>query len=477
MKAFKSIDLAVFLSLLCITLFLLLLWPEVFRGGFMLQEWMWIPVLRLKFGFLTDGLSLPILFILTLVFTMSSLYSIPYMASRIREGRRMRIRSAHLIYYALYFLYFVSVAGAILATNLVEFYVFLEVALISSFFLVFLYGRGEREKAAITYFIWMHVGSLSLLAGIFLAGWSIGSFEIADLPLLSRDPIAILFIAFVTLCFFVKMAVLGLHAWLPVTYVAAPAPVTAAIGATSVCLGTYGIIRLLSPLHHVAFGVSGWLELWASLTILYGAFMALMESVGGDFKRLVAYLSQSQMNFCTLGAFTYIAWGVAGAASYSISHGLAIALLFLAAGSIFYRVKTYEIGQLGGLVTKMPWVVIATVIGFFTIAGIPPTIGFMSKFVLIAGAFQRALSAFGPELAAAILALVGGILTIAYQLIALGRIFFGPLPERLQDIKRLPYSMLAPLLVLGATSLIMGVYPETIKRPLGFAVERLLEAK
>lgn len=437
-----------------------------------LELYVWAPVTQLSFGLLADGLSLPVLFTLVFVFTFSVLYSIPYMERRIREKYGAENQTAHATYYALFLFYASGVTGAILATNLIEFYLFFECVLVSSWILIFVYGYGEREKIGLTYFLWTHVGALLLLAGILLAHWRTGSFEIADLWKLTGDPIALWVGIAITLGLLVKIGALGFHAWLPSTYAEAPAPVSAIIGATSVCLGTYAIVRFLTPLQQAMFNVSGWIELWALLTILYGGVMALAQR---DLKRLVAYLSMSQMNYCVLGAFTYVELGIIGAASYSISHGLAIALLFLMAGSIFHRTGTRDMNRLGGLVAKMPSLIIAALIGFLTIGGVPPTIGFKSKFMLLAGAFERGLASSNLELTVAIVAAtVATVLTIAYEFWAVWRVFYGSLPKSLQGVKEVPLTMVIPLIALSVASVVLGIWPAVITVPLESAIGLLV---
>jgi len=467
----KKIGWVALLPLLFVTLFLTLLLVGAIPEYSMIEEYAWAPAIKLKFGLRIDGLSLPELFMLALVFTLVALYSTKYMEYEINQKYSGENKSAYATYYVAFLLYFTGVMGAMLATNLIELYMFFELALISSWFLICTYGRNGKN-VAFTYFIWTHVGSIFLLASILLTGSCIGSYEVADLKLLNGNPMAIWIAAAILVCFYIKMAALGFHAWLPSTYAESPTPISAALGATSVCLGTYAVVRLLTPLRGTLFGVSGWLELWALLTIVYGGLMALIET---DLKRLVAYLSMSQMNYCLLGAFTYVKAGVEGAVSYSISHGLAIALLFLMAGSIFYRTHTRDINRLGGLAIKMPSAVIASIIGFFTIGAVPPTIGFKSKFLLLLGAFERAFMSSQLEFTVAVLAAVATILTIAYELWTVWRVFYGPLPKHLQEVEESPLPITLPLLILSITSVMLGIWPAVVADPVETAIEHLFK--
>jgi NADH-quinone oxidoreductase subunit M len=468
----KSLDWGPFIILLFITLITAPLVLTAHEQN-ILEEYPWTTTpVKLTFGLLGDGLSVPILFTMIFVFTFSVLFSIPYMRRRMQRGDIVESDGKYAVYYTFYLLYAGSVLGAILSTNLIEFYLFFESAVVFSWFLIFIFGYGKREKISLTYFIWTSVGALFLLTGILFAYQYIGSFEIADLWRISESPIGTWIGLAFTLGILVKIGALGLHGWLPSTYGEAPTPVSAVLGATSVVLGTYSLARLLVPFREVMFGISGWLELWALLTILYAGVMALRQS---DTKRLVAYLSMSQMNYCFLGVFTYMYHGVLGAVSYSISHGLAIALLFLVAGAIQYRTGTRNMDELGGLAAKLPSSMIAILVGFLTIGGLPPSVGFKSKFILLTGAFERAfMSARALEWIIAILAAtVATIITVAYEFRTVWRVFYGKLPRQLQDIREEPLSMIVALLALSSLLILFGIWPMIITKPLDVFFEHL----
>lgn len=467
----KSINWLVFIILFSITMMFAPLLLSAHKHPISL-EYVWtLTTIRLTFGFLGDGLSIPVIFTMAFVFAFSALHSIPYMDRRMKMGDIEESSTMYAAYPALYLLYTGSVLGAILATNLIEFYLFFECALLFSWLLILLYGYGERGRISLSYFIWTHVGGVSLLFGILAVSQHIGSFEISDLWKIeasSMEP----WIGFaITLGLLVKIGSLGVHGWLPDTYSESPSSVSAVLGATSVLLGTYSMARLLMPFREVLFGYSGWFELWALLTILYAGIMALIQN---DTKRLVAYLSMSQMNYCFLGVFTYMKYGAVGAISYAISHGLAIALLFLVAGAILYRTGTREMDKLGGLASRLPSSVIAALVGFLTIGGVPPTVGFKSKFILLTGAFERGFMSSPLELAVAILAAtLSTAITLAYEFRTVWRVFYGTLPEYLRNIKEVPVTMIIALLALSSLSLIYGIWPAIITEPIEVYLEHL----
>jgi formate hydrogenlyase subunit 3/multisubunit Na+/H+ antiporter MnhD subunit len=199
-----------------------------------------------------------------------------------------------------------------------------------------------------------------------------------------------------------------------------------------------------------------------------------MAFVQKDTKRLVAYLSMSQMNYCVLGVFTYVPYGVLGAVSYSISHGLAIALLFLVSGALLYRTGLRDMTKMGGLAEKLPVAILAIIAGFLTIGGVPPAVGFKSKFILLSGAMERGFETTIIELIVAILAgSLATLITLAYEFKTVWRIFYGKLPNELKEVTMVPNSMAVTLLALGALAIIFGIWPALFTNPIEVFIEHL----
>ncbi len=460
----KRVSWVTFAALLAMSLVFAGLMPTV-EHSVILEEYSWVvaPV-ELTFGLMADGLSVPIVFTYLFVFACTALFSLQYMERRLNLEDLEENNEQYARFYTFFLLYGVSVAGSMLATNLIQFYLFFEMALVFSWILVLLFGYGDRKRNSLLYFLYTHIGGGALLVGILGAYWAMGSFEIADLANISSYPGAFWIGIAMTLGLFVKIGALGLHGWMPDTYSESPAPVSAVLGATSVLLSTYSLSRLMPYFIDVLHGVSGWLMLWALGTILYAGVMAIVQT---DTKRLVAYLSMSQMNYCVLGVFTFIDYGVLGAISYSISHGLAIALLFLVSGALLYRTGTRDMTQMGGLAEKLPIVILATMAGFLTIGGVPPAVGFKSKFLLLSGAFVRGFESSWMELVVAILAgSLATLVTLAYEFRTVWRVYYGKLPEKLESVASVPVMMAVALIAMSALSVIFGIWPALITNPI-----------
>jgi NADH-quinone oxidoreductase subunit M len=437
------------------------------QGG--VQEYYnWSPIGL--FGLNADGLSLPILFTIALLCALMSLYSMPYMAHIIGEQTQQ-----FGLYYALLLLYSVGMMGAVLATNLIEFYLFFELMLIPSYFLIARWGYGDRDRISFMYFMWTHIGALVFFAGILWMWTLTGTF---DLSMLLTAAIPQEYRLWLTLLMvvglLVKMAAFGLHIWLPHAHAEAPTPISALLSPAMIGIGGYAIVRIvMTTLPSAFFQISLALTVWAVITMLYGGAMALVQD---DIKRLLAYSSISQMGYILLGISSFQILGVSGSMFQYVSHGLGKGILFMVAGTIILQTHGLRsIAKLGGLAAKMPITATAALLGFLTIMGIPFTSGFVSEFLIFAGSFNEgfALNSMLRVFLSA-LAVVSTALTAGYSLWAVRRIFFGPLRDELTDVHEAPWTITGPLLVLGATSLIIGIYPDLVERLLLPAVKVIL---
>ena len=438
----------------------------------LLEEYSWVaePV-KLTLGFMADGLSIPMVFTYIFVFTGATLFSMPYIEKRFSLDDVEDTNENYARFYTFFLLYGGSVAGCMLSTNLIEFFMFFELALVFSWLLILLFGYGDRKRNSMLYFLWTHIGGGAFLIGILGSYWLTGSFEIADLAHIADHAGAFWVGLAFSLGLFVKIGALGFHGWMPDTYSESPAPVSAVLGATSVMLSTYTMARLLPPFQPVLQAISGWFMLWALATILYAGIMALVQK---DTKRLVAYLSMSQMNYCVLGVFTYVANGVLGSISYSISHGLAIGLLFLVSGALLFKTGTRDMDKMGGLAEKLPVAILATMAGFLTIGGVPPAVGFKSKFILLSGAMVRGFETGFMELFVAIMAgSLATLVTLGYEFRAVWRIYYGELPENLKELVPVPKAMAITLIALSALSVIFGIWPALITNPIEVYIEHI----
>ena len=437
---------------------------HVHEYGSLTESYTWAPLIGMSFNLLADGLNIWVLATIVLLCMVISVYSIRYMEHRISEMYEGDYKPAHATYYALYLLYEAGMVGTVLSTNLIQFYLFYELMLIPSWALINNYGYGERERIGIMYFLWTHVGAVLLLAGILTAYTITGSFDMTSLSLVESMAgryVATLVMFAILIGFFVKMAVFILHIWLPYAHAEAPTPISALLSPAMIGIGGYAIARIVIENMYDLFATYSLVfAVWALVTMVYGGLMAMAQD---DIKRFLAYSSISQMGYLFLGLATASTLGVAGAMFHYVSHGLGKCILFSVAGILICQVGTRSIRKMGGLAARMPATAVLCLIGFLTISGVPPTSGFMSKWLLFLGVFSNALSDSSPSmLVVAIIAIIMTVITVGYCFWTMKRVFFGPLPEELKDVREAPAIMLAPLFLLAVVSLLIGIYPRAV---------------
>lgn len=458
----KKIGWVAVASLIYTTILLLFTGIELFRQASpILEEYTWasFPSITLKFGFLADGLSLPVALVMNLITTACSAYSIRYIEHRLEALGEDR-NGMYTIYYAAYLLFAVGLVGVSLSTNLIELFIFLELVLIPSYLHISLFGYIDKERIAMMYFIWNHIGAGLFLIGILLTiFWSGGRFEIGAMSSLAGTPIAFWIVFTILVGWLIKMATFGFHVWLPYAHGEHPTSI-AAIIATIVGLGTYVIIRLIVGNLFIDFTPFGMpLMILAIITMIYGAMLTLAQD---DFKRLYACSTISQTAYSLLGIGSLSMLGTMGGAFYFISHIIGKAILFAVAGIVMKQTGVRDMRQMGGLAQKMPLTAALCVAGSMIISGIPPLSGFQAKWILFTGIFFQ--GAYDPmyRLLFVALALFATLLSTVYTFWPVRRVFFGPLNPSLKDVKEAPLSMTLPLFVLAFTSLLIGIFPNLI---------------
>ena len=465
-----------------------------------------------NFGLRLDGLSLPFALIIYILCTVIALYSRPYMVHKVSEDlpghgnggegvgvahgnnsnpsihtthslpsknlgsgsqttvldTQQYVNSQVALYFALYLTFSMGMLGTVLATNLIEFYVFFELMLVPSFFLVAFYGYGARRRIALMFFFWTHAGAVVLLLGLLAMGFFAGGFDFETIKANAGNIPAqwlplIVFALVIGLG--VKLAAFLLHIWLPYAHAEAPTPISALLSPAMIGIGAYGLLRLWMELLTGSYEqYSLYINMWGLATMIYGGAMALMQD---DIKKVLAYSSISQMGYILFGISSESILGMTGGTMMYITHGLGKAILFMMAGSIILQTGTRSMSKLGGLAGKMPYTAVLAMIGALTIIGIPPTSGFMAEWILFSGVLQTATAEMDPlKTTLFALGILATVLSSAYILWMYKRIFFGKIPEQLTHVKDSNRYITATMAVFAAMTLIIGVYPDLFLNPI-----------
>jgi len=421
------------------------------------------------FALVVDPAAFLVAFSIAVTTSIIALYSLPYMEHRFEELMHEGVSlPGWSSYYLLYTLFALAMIGTVLSTNIIEFYIFLELTLIPSFLLIAFYGYGERLKIAIMYLLWTHVGALLFLIGALAVGQRVGFDFITQsgFRVGAADNLAGLEYAFwlMILGLSIKLAAAGVHMWLPYAHAEAPTPISALLSPNLIGIGGAMMFRIVYVLFPKMFAsASPTMTAWALVTMIYGGLMALSQT---DFKRLLAYSSISQMGYLLLGLASVNVYGVAGTFLHYMVHAYGKAVLFAVAGII---IATYhglrDITKMGGFAAKMPYTASLALIGFMHITGIPPTLGIWSEYLIIRGAVGQALqngSTWYILLAIGLLVAIG--LSTAYSFITMRRIFYGPL--RVEEAREASSSLWGPLLAFAVLGIVFFLLASILIDPL-----------
>ncbi|GEL26794.1 Na+/H+ antiporter subunit D [Pseudonocardia sulfidoxydans NBRC 16205] len=369
-----------------------------------------------------DRLSALLLLISTVVTLAVLVYAID---QRIVDyGRRTASTTFHPIFLVLS----AGVSLAYLTGDLFSLFVAFEIMLAASYVLITRRTDATRIRSGMTYVTISLASSLLFLTTVALVYAATGTVNLADLATRVADlptGLQTVLALLVVVTFGIKAAIVPLHFWLPDSYPNAPAPVTALFAGLLTKVGIYALLRtrtLIFPEGHP----STLLLVLAAVTMIVGVLGALAQN---DLNRLLSFLLVSHIGFMIFGLAVSDAAGIAGTALYVVHHITVQATLFLVSGLITRRTGTVSLDKMGGLAKRAPLLAILFAIPALTLAGVPPTSGFVAKLALLqAGAGGGS----GTAIVAGIVVLAS-LLTLYAVVRVWVRVFWGEPREPLPD--------------------------------------------
>jgi len=421
------------------------------------QQMDWIAGFNIQYFVGIDGLSIPMVLLTALLCPICVVAS-------------WNINKAVKAYFALFLLLDVGMMGVFVALDFFLFYVFWEVMLLPMYFLIGIWGGPRREYAAIKFFLYTLLGSVLMLLAILWLYFvnephTFNMIEIMQNSQMYRFNAQLWVWMALFIGFAIKVPIFPFHTWLPDAHVEAPTAVSVILAGVLLKMGAYGILRINFPMLPEATvyfnapeffnGVTPGYPLLALLgviNIIYGAFCAMAQK---DLKRLVAYSSISHMGFVLLGIASFTPEGMNGAVLQMFNHGIVSAMLFLLVGVIYDRAHHRDINGFGGLAVKVPIYTVVSGVAFFAALGLPGLNSFISEALVFLGSFQK--YPFPTMIAA-----TGIIITAAYCLWTVQRIFLGPLNEKYKDLSDMTARELITLLPLLFLVILLGIYPMPI---------------
>ena len=315
---------------------------------------------------------------------INSLYSIGYMRGN-KEQNQTR-------FYTCFAIALGATMGIAFAANLLTLFLFYEILTLSTYPLVAHKGDEKTVRSARVYLGVLLATSIGLLLPAII--WTYvaagtGDFTLGGILAGKVEGPAVGLLLGLFVFGIGKAAVMPVHRWLPAAMVA-PTPVSALLHAVAVVkAGVFTVTKVIVYIFGVdyLFSVpsSGWLLYAAAFTVIAASLVALRQT---NIKRLLAYSTIAQLSYVVMAAAILKPLAEIGAAVHMVAHAFGKITLFFAAGAIYVASKKTEVFQLHGIGRRMPWTMTAFTIGALSMIGVPPTGGFVSKWFILAGAFQ-----------------------------------------------------------------------------------------
>jgi NADH-quinone oxidoreductase subunit M len=483
----------------------------------------WIGSLGIEYFVGVDGLNVALVILTTLIGFVATLASMPWWRGKGEHDDPAHPHFSGLRvpgYFAMLLLLQMGMSGTFVALDAFLFFVFFELMLLPMYFLIGIWGGARKEYAAIKFFLYTLVGSVFLLLAIIALYWQTGNgalfehtpspelmklasdgvvsqgldgtwgYRISDGTFSARTfdltrwralgragffshagqflfdaPFTTVIWAFLFLGFAVKVPVVPLHTWLPDAHVEAPTPVSVILAGVLLKMGVYGMLRFnVAILPETTRQLSGIVAALGVVSVLYGAMVCLAQR---DLKKMIAYSSISHLGFSILGIAAMTPAALSGSLFNLFTHGLISSMLFVIVGVLYDRAHHRDIDGFGGLATVMPEYTGVMGVAFFASLGLPGLAGFVPEFLVLTGSFgtlpwHTALCA------------LGAVLTAAYYLWALQRVFLGKLNDRYTAMADLNWRERFTLYPLAALIIVLGVYPNAVLRLIDHALLRLV---
>ncbi|MCB1833438.1 MAG: monovalent cation/H+ antiporter subunit D family protein [Geminicoccaceae bacterium] len=357
------------------------------------------------------------------------------------------------VFYVMYLLCLTGLLGITITGDAFNLFVFLEISSLSSYVLISL-GKDRRAlTASFRYLIMGTIGATFYVIGIGALYMMTGTLNMADLatrlPELQKMEAAL---AFILVGLSLKLALFPLHLWLPNAYAFAPTVVTVFLAATATKVSVYAMIRIVySVFGGTAFfdhvGIDETTMALGLIGMIAGSLVAIFQR---NVKRLLAYSSISQIGYMMLGFSLGNVFGLAAAIVHIINHAIMKAAMFMAIGCATNQARVVSVDDLAGLGRRMPLTMAAMVVGCLSLIGVPLTVGFVSKWYLLRGAFEAGLWPI------AFIIGLSGLLAVIYSWRLIEAAYFAKEPEGREEVHEAPPSMLIPLWILAGLCILLG---------------------
>jgi multicomponent Na+:H+ antiporter subunit D len=378
----------------------------------------------------------------------------------------------HPLFHPLVMFLWTGVALAFVTADLFNLFVAFEVMLIASYVLLTLRGGRDQVRAGVIYVGTNLLASTLFLIGVGLVYGATGTVNIALVAAaLPDDPGALAGLSVLLVAVAAKASLVPLHGWLPRTYVHASPAVTAIFSALLTKAGVYVLYRLTSIM---LVDVAGYLMvalIVASVTMVVG----VLGAVGGhDMRGILTFHMVSQVGYLVLPLGIWTRAAVAAGLFYLLQYVAVKGALFLTAGAVNRLEGTDDLDRLGGLMRTRPWLGVAFLLPALALAGLPPTSGFVGKFLLVRAAFDAGAWWAGAT------AIAVSLLTLLSMIKIFNGAFWGEQPDDAPAPPVAPgplrrRTMIGLPLVIGVATIVVGIAASGLLEVVGAAADALID--
>ena len=432
-------------------------------GGLQFEtEWTWVESLGLKFYLAADGINIGIIFMGAVV-AFAAVCCAGDVTHRIKE------------FYFLLNLMICGILGAFASMDLFFFYFFHELALVPTFIMIGVWGRGQNRNYA-TYKITLYLSFGALLALIGLIGVYVQtgaeSFSIPDLmkaveekPIMESAQQWIF--PLLMFGFGILVSLWPFHTWAPLGYGAAPTATAMLHAGVLKKFGLYGLIRVAIPM--APAGAQTWLEVLAWLALANLLFCGLVAVRQKDLNQLIGNSSVAHMGFIFLGIASLNVIGLTGAVLVMIAHGLLAALAFGLSGHLYQQHGSLDMTRMGGLLRKMPLAGTALLMAMMAGCGLPGFANFAGEITIFFAAWSAGFQII-TVIAAWSALVIGGL----YMLRAIRNILHGSQGEDWENASDAKPLVATAFGLLLAMLLVFGFAPNLLTKRINSEVEKIV---
>ncbi len=434
------------------------------------ERYDWLPALGISLYFGVDGMSTPLVLLTGVVMFTGVLISWGDDNKHVMAGIQDRPRE----FFAFLFILAWGVFGVFVSLDLFMLFFFYEIAVFPMYLLIVIWGWAvTREYAAMKLTLYLFFGSVISLVGVlamyFVQFQNTGVLTFDMLQMESAN-FSETFQNLWYLPVFLGFAVLGgiwpFHNWSPDGHVAAPTAVSMFHAGVLMKLGAFAALRVGIML--LPEGAKHWqllIMFFAGVAVVYGAYIAFVQT---DFKYMVGFSSVSHMGLVMLGFSTLNREGLLGSGMQMFSHGVMTALFFAVVGMIYDRAHTRQIPELGGMSKIMPFATVGFIIGGLVSMGMPLFSGFVAEFPIFLGVWRE-------QWLVAVIASISIVITAAYILLNVRKVFFGQMPEKFEGhITDITVRDKVAITTLCLFMVLIGLYPSFMVPMVETGVENIL---